>query len=198
MTPTEGDVPPADPFAPAVGARDAARRLRGRLVSPVTVWTAGSLGGSLGVGSTRPVAATPPAAATVSSVLVAEGEPAVVLGLLSPLGELLEALEATGRFVVQVLGQHEVVLAERFSGALPAPLGAEGEGPFAGLGARDGPYGPILPGARARAACRVLECRPAGAQVLVAGAVEAVELEEAGSPLVHYRGRYRRLAPERG
>lgn len=176
----------------AVGVRDAARRLRGRLASPVTVWTAGFLGAE----AVAPGSPVPPAAATVSSVLVAEGDPPVVLGLLSPLGDLLEALVATGRFVVQVLGQHEAELAERFAGARPGPLGAEGEGPFAGLGARDSPYGPLLPGARARAACRLIERRPVGAQVLVAGALETVELEEAGSPLVHYRGRYRRLAPE--
>jgi 3-hydroxy-9,10-secoandrosta-1,3,5(10)-triene-9,17-dione monooxygenase reductase component len=48
-------------FAVPPGRRDPARRWRGRLVAPVTVWTAGH----------------PPSGAglTVSSVLVAEGQP---------------------------------------------------------------------------------------------------------------------------
>src|ERR671932_775332 len=56
------------PFAVPAERRDPARRLRGRLVAPVTVWTAGHPPGGAGL--------------TVSSVLVAEGQPARLLGLL--------------------------------------------------------------------------------------------------------------------
>ena len=50
------------PFAVPPERRDPARRLRGRLVAPVTVWTAGHPSTGAGL--------------TVSSVLVAEGQPA--------------------------------------------------------------------------------------------------------------------------
>jgi 3-hydroxy-9,10-secoandrosta-1,3,5(10)-triene-9,17-dione monooxygenase reductase component len=50
------------PFAVPPERRDPTRRLRGRLVAPVTVWTAGRPPGGAGL--------------TVSSVLVAEGDPA--------------------------------------------------------------------------------------------------------------------------
>ena len=53
------------PFAVPAGRRDPTRRLRGRLVAPVTIWTAGRPPGGAGL--------------TVSSILVAEGQPARVL-----------------------------------------------------------------------------------------------------------------------
>jgi flavin reductase (DIM6/NTAB) family NADH-FMN oxidoreductase RutF len=52
--------------------------LRGRLVAPVTVWTAGQVPDGAGL--------------TVSSVLVAEGQPARLLGLIAPTSALWEAM----------------------------------------------------------------------------------------------------------
>ena len=56
------------PFATPEGDRDPLRRLRGRMAAPVTVWTTGTGAGRHGL--------------TISSVVVAEGEPAHVLGLV--------------------------------------------------------------------------------------------------------------------
>ena len=56
-----------DPFAVPTGQRSPVRRLRGRLAAPVTLWTAPG-----------------PAGLTVSSTLVAEGEPDRLLGLIDP------------------------------------------------------------------------------------------------------------------
>ena len=67
----------SDPFLAA--EQDSARRLRGRLTVPVTVWTAYDRDGI-------------PAGITVSSVLVVEGEPPEVIGLLGPLSEFWDAV----------------------------------------------------------------------------------------------------------
>jgi 3-hydroxy-9,10-secoandrosta-1,3,5(10)-triene-9,17-dione monooxygenase reductase component len=67
------------PFAIPPERRDPARRLRGRLVAPVTVWTAGRPPGGAGL--------------TVSSVLVAEGQPARLLGLIDPTSAFWEAAQ---------------------------------------------------------------------------------------------------------
>jgi flavin reductase (DIM6/NTAB) family NADH-FMN oxidoreductase RutF len=93
------------PFAVPSERPDPARRLRGRLVASVTVWTAGQLPGGAGL--------------TVSSVLVAEGQPARLLGLIDPTSALWEAAQETGAFVVQVLGVGDRSLAERFSEVRP-------------------------------------------------------------------------------
>jgi 3-hydroxy-9,10-secoandrosta-1,3,5(10)-triene-9,17-dione monooxygenase reductase component len=93
------------PFAVPAERRDPARRLRGRLVAPVTVWTAGQLPGGAGL--------------TVSSVLVAEGEPARLLGLIDPTSAFFEAAREAGAFVVHVLGVGDRALAERFSEVRP-------------------------------------------------------------------------------
>jgi len=169
-----------NPFVAPPEARDPARRLRGRLPAPVTVWTSGGGGGPVGL--------------TVSSILVAEGEPAQVLGLIGPLSDLWEGLESTGSFVVHVLGEDDRALADRFSGARPG-LG----GPFGGLTPASTPYGPLLPGAFTWAGCRLAGASDAGHHLLVRGTIEEVHLEAKGhpGPLVHLGGRYRRLARER-
>src|ERR687896_539136 len=89
------------PFSVPAERRDPARRLRGRLVAPVTVWTAGQPPGGAGL--------------TVSSILVAEGEPARLLGLIDPTSAFWEAAQETRAFVVHVLAVADRALAERFS-----------------------------------------------------------------------------------
>jgi flavin reductase (DIM6/NTAB) family NADH-FMN oxidoreductase RutF len=123
------------PVAVPPERRDPARRLRGRLVAPVTVWTAGHLPGGAGL--------------TVSSVLVAEGQPARRLGLIDPTSASWDAMQEAGAFVVHVLTVADRVLAERFSEIRP-PI----RGPFDGLQAAESPWGPVLGGSRPRAAYR--------------------------------------------
>jgi 3-hydroxy-9,10-secoandrosta-1,3,5(10)-triene-9,17-dione monooxygenase reductase component len=166
-----------DPFATPPEWRDPARRLRGRLASPVTVWTAGA-------GAHR-------AGLTVSSLVVVEGEPAVVVGVISPASELWDAMEGSGTFMVHLLGEGDRHLADRFSGARPG-LG----GPFGDIEVEETPYGPALATVASRVSCRLLGASPVGYQQLVQGEMADVTLAGPTRPLVWFRGGYRRLGTD--
>jgi 3-hydroxy-9,10-secoandrosta-1,3,5(10)-triene-9,17-dione monooxygenase reductase component len=159
------------PFAVPPERRDPARRLRGRLVAPVTVWTAGRPPGGAGL--------------TVSSVLVAEGRPARLLGLVDPTSAFWEAARETGGFVVHVLAAADRALAERFSEVRP-PI----RGPFERLEVAGSPWGPVLGGRRPRAACRLAGSAPVGQGELVEGVIERLELPDLDDPLAYLHGRY--------
>ncbi|MEA2499504.1 MAG: hypothetical protein QOH26_1909 [Actinomycetota bacterium] len=163
-----------DPFATPSSARSPARRFRGRLVAPVTVWTAGSGTDRTGL--------------TVSSLLVAEGEPSLVLGLINDTTDLWERVMETRSFVVHVLEAGDRLIAERFAGLRPAPGGL-----FEGVETSASDYGPVLTSHLDRAYCSFAGESQEGFHRLVRGRIENVELGEAGSPLAHLRGRYRRL-----
>lgn len=159
------------PFASPDHDRDDFRRLRGRLPAAVTVWTSGEGRARVGL--------------TVSSVLMAAGEPPRVLGLVDEESALWDARPTT--VVVNVLGPSHAFLADAFAGTAPAP-----GGPFT-LGTwEDGPWGPRLTDAVARVAVRLdaQEPRHEGWGLLLAGTVEDVDLAE-GEALTHVRGRYR-------
>jgi 3-hydroxy-9,10-secoandrosta-1,3,5(10)-triene-9,17-dione monooxygenase reductase component len=160
------------PFAVPPERRDPARRWRGRLVAPVTIWTAGQLPGGAGL--------------TVSSVLVAEGEPARLLGLIDPTSAFFAAAQESGAFVVHVLAVGERALAERFSEVRP-PI----RGPFERLEVAESPWGPVLGGSRPRAACRLAGSAPVGYAELVEGVIEQLELPDLEDPLAYLHGRYR-------
>jgi flavin reductase (DIM6/NTAB) family NADH-FMN oxidoreductase RutF len=165
-----------DPFAAPERERSPVRRLRGRLPAAVTLWTAADPGGG-------------PAGLTVSSTLIAEGEPGRVLGVIDPESELFAAAEAAGRFAMAPLGPAHRQLADRFAGLMPAPGGL-----FVGDEWLHTPYGPVLAGLGTWAGCRLDAVRPVGWGLLVEGTVERVEIGADEAPLVHFRGRYRELA----
>jgi len=165
-----------DPFATPLEERRLDRRFRGRLVAPVTVWTAGS-------GERR-------AGLTVSSLLVAEGDPAEVLGLLDPLSDLFDVLAERGSFVVHVLDAADQRLAGIFAGAYPVD-------PFEEIDTTDAEFGPVISGTRHTLGCRFDGSEELGFEMLVRGRIEALEIvADAGQPLVRYRGRYGKLLPE--
>lgn len=170
----EGRIHYENPFVDPPEARSPARRFRGRLVAPVTIWTAGLPTGRAGL--------------TVSSVMVAEGRPALVLGLINDTTELFEAVMTTERFVVHVLERADRPLAERFAGLKPSP-----GGPFVGLELEDDPYGPVLAGLATRARCRMVGATETGYHRLVTGAIEHLDVDSLMHPLAHFRGRYRGL-----
>ena len=95
------------PFLEPEGERDPVRRLRGRVGGVVSLWTSGS-------GTDR-------AGLTVSSYVVAGGEPARVLALVDPDSDLADALAETGRAVVQLLRWDHRDLADAFAGTVLAP-----------------------------------------------------------------------------
>jgi 3-hydroxy-9,10-secoandrosta-1,3,5(10)-triene-9,17-dione monooxygenase reductase component len=160
------------PFATPPERRDPARRLRGRLLAPVTVWTAGDPSGGAGL--------------TVSSLLVAEGQPARLLGLIDPTSAFWEAMQETGAFVVHLLAAGDRRLAERFSEIRPPIRGA-----FDGLEVAASPWGPVLGGRRPRAACRLLGSTATGHAELVDGVIEQLELHDLEDPLAYLHGGYR-------
>lgn len=163
-----------DPFRPKEDAREPARRFRGRLVAPVTVWTSGPPDN--------------PAGLTVASTLVAEGEPTHMLGLINDLTELYDKVVASGTFVVHIAHREQRVLADRFAGLWPSPGGL-----FADTPTEDSDFGPVLTDLENRAYCRLVDAQEAGYQRLVRGEVERFELSALEHPLAHFRGRYRGL-----
>jgi flavin reductase (DIM6/NTAB) family NADH-FMN oxidoreductase RutF len=157
-----------DPFATPEDARSPVRRLRGRLPAAVTLWTAPG-----------------PAGLTISSTLIADGDPARVFGLVDDEADLWQAIETAGVFAVTALGADDRQLADRFAGLMPAP-----GGPFATGDWRETPYGPVPAQPRSWAGCRLVGSRRAGWALLVEA--ELVEVEHAEvTPLIHHRGRYR-------
>jgi flavin reductase (DIM6/NTAB) family NADH-FMN oxidoreductase RutF len=160
-----------DPFATPDEQRSPVRRLRGRLPAAVTLWTAPG-----------------PAGLTVSSTVIADGDPGRVLGLVDEESELWAAIEAAGRFTVVPLAPRHRQLAERFAGLMPAPGGLFRAEPWTGT-----QWGPVPADLHSWAGCRLDQARPYGWGLLVEGTIELVELGPAEEPLVHHRGRYREL-----
>ena len=171
----QGGIHDEHPFRDAPPDRDPVRRFRGRLTAPVTVVTAGS-------GFER-------SGLTVASVMVAEGDPAIVYLLVGPTTDLYLAIEETRRFVVHIGAQHHRELSDVFAAIRPSPGGL-----FAGVDVVDGDYGPELTGFENRLRASVVALEEASFSVLVAGAVESIELGESDEPLVWYRGSYRSLS----
>jgi flavin reductase (DIM6/NTAB) family NADH-FMN oxidoreductase RutF len=61
----------------------------------------------------------------------------------------------------------------------------------------DGEFGPVIAGTRHILGCRLEGSEEIGFQMLVRGRAAVIEIEDdSGLPLVRYRGRYRKLAPE--
>ncbi len=85
---------------------DPVRLLRGRLGGAVTLWTSGS---------------DEWAGLTVTSLMVAGGEPGRVLALLDPDSDLADVLGETGRAVVHLLEWEHRDLAEAFAGQMVRP-----------------------------------------------------------------------------
>jgi flavin reductase (DIM6/NTAB) family NADH-FMN oxidoreductase RutF len=196
----------SNPFATPDDQRSPVRRLRGRLPSPVTVWTAGSGHGRAGL--------------TVSSMLVVDGEPGRVLGMISDEADLWTSIEETQRFAVIQLGTEDRLLADRFAGLLPAP-----GGPFRVGRWEQTDYGPVpaelvagsrlqaapVPGSqspsaksvdsdvdtesagRTWAGCRLDSARPYGWGLLVEASIEAITFGPLADALSHVGGRYQTI-----
>ncbi|WP_296607152.1 flavin reductase family protein [Nocardioides sp.] len=158
--------------------RDPVRRFRGRLGGAVSLVTAGA-------GRER-------AGLTVSSLMVAHGDPARVLVLLDPDSDLHDVLaddgDGDGRAVVQLLSWRHRQLAEAFAGTAPAPGGPFRTGEF-----EDTEWGPRLTDAPAWAGVRLETRAEVGWSSLLTCLVERVEVGEDDEPLGSRRGRWVRL-----
>jgi flavin reductase (DIM6/NTAB) family NADH-FMN oxidoreductase RutF len=154
---------------------DPVRRLRGRFASTVTLWTSGEGGDVFDW-----------AGLTVTSTMVAHGEPGRILALLDPDSDLATTLTDTGRGVVALLGWEDRDLAEAFAGTAPAP-----GGPFRQAAFRTTTWGPLLASATSWAGVRLESTTDVGWSSLVTCVLDEVHVGD-DEPLTHRRGRYLR------
>ncbi|WP_166391704.1 flavin reductase family protein [Nocardioides ochotonae] len=166
---------------------DRVRRLRGRLGGAVSLWTTGT-------GADR-------AGLTVTSLMVAAGEPARLLGLIDPDSHLADALaDASGdgdsagdgaRCVVQLLSWPDRGLADMFAGTAPAPGGVFRQAEF-----EQTPWGPRLASTTTWAGVRLESVTSLGWSDLLTCVVEELVVGEDREPLAHRRGRYHRAVAD--
>lgn len=174
----QGKIHDEHPFATPVDLRDPARQLRGRMAAPVTILTAGEGLDRTGL--------------TVSSLVVAEGEPPLVYCLLGATTDLYQTVEKTGTFIVHVCEAQHRTAADVFAGIRPSPGGM-----FAGSPVRQIDHGPVLEGFATRAACTVVSAREESYSMLVAARIDELVVGDLGDPLLYFRGGYRSLTPPR-
>ena len=163
-----------DPFATPEEERDPVRRLRGRLAAPVTVITAGDSAGRSGM--------------TVSSLVVAEGDPGSVQFLAAPTADVVDVIERTGRFVVHVLETRHRAISEIFAEQRPSPGGL-----FASMAFEDGAWGPVITDVPNRAYCSDAGSSERGYSLLISGSIDQIEAGALEDPLLYFRGRYRTI-----
>jgi flavin reductase (DIM6/NTAB) family NADH-FMN oxidoreductase RutF len=165
------------PFAAGEQDRKALRRFRGRMVSPVSIWAAAD-------DDTR-------AGWTLSSFLVADGDPGEVIGLIDEESALADVLARSQTLTVNLLGWGQRALADAFAGVAPAP-----GGPFALAAWQDTDWGPVLQSSFGWIGARLRPDRDhAGWGLLLRAEIERVEItpDPADELLCYVRGRYRSL-----
>lgn len=170
----QGGVHEDHPFQAPVDQRDPARRFRGRLAGPVTIITSGEGDHRTGL--------------TVSSLVVAEGEPSRIYFLLGSTTDLFYGLEETGKFVVHVLEAGDQSIADIFAGLRPSPGGR-----FAELAVEQSEWGPVLTEVKTRAYCTFEGGDEETFFIVAEGRIDKLELSDVEDPLVYFRGRYRKL-----
>ena len=125
---------------------------------------------------------------TLSSFLVAQGEPGEVVGIVDEDSDLADLLEPGTPVTVNLLGWSHRALADAFAGVAPAPGGA-----FRLAEWRDTAWGPVLADASAWLGARLTTTPDhAGWGLLVRAVVEHVEIPDEPVPpmLMVARGRY--------
>jgi len=166
------------PFAVGEQDRNPLRRFRGRMASPVSIWAATAHGTRAGW--------------TLSSFLVADGDPGEVIGLIDEESPLADVLAESPTLTISLLGWGQRALADAFAGVAPAP-----GGPFALSNWQDTDWGPVLENSLGWIGAR-LKTDPdhAGWGLLLRAVVERVEIQpDAADDLLCYvRGRYRSLS----
>jgi flavin reductase (DIM6/NTAB) family NADH-FMN oxidoreductase RutF len=144
------------------------------LPSPVGLWTTAYDGKRAGL--------------TVSSMLVADGEPGYVIGLIDPESDLWGTLRLAGTAVVALLGEPHRQLADAFGYVAPAP-----GGPFRLIDWTDTAWGPAPVGVSTWAGCTLVDQDPPEVGWGLQVQLEIVHVELTGEEvpaLVHRRGRY--------
>lgn len=164
------------PFLPPESDRDPLRRFRGRLAAGVSVWATGDETTRKGL--------------TVSSMMIGDGDPGQVVGLIDADSDLWDLLEQTRTVAVSLLDHSRARLSDAFAGTFPAP-----GGPFRMAEWTQSDWGPVLDGASWLGA-RLLPGTPenAGWGLLVRAEIATMQVVDgADDPLVSYRGSYHHL-----
>ncbi len=179
-------MPPPDPPAPLV---------RPRMLSGVNVSTADfrTVMGQFATGVTVVTAldGDRPQWITVNALTSVSLDPAMIMIALDRKRFIVPAVEATGRYAVNILAEDQQWLSDCFAGASVTPSREA----FCGAAWRPGWGGlPLLEGAIAAMECEVTERFEVGDHYLYVGAVQALVLDEpAAPPLLYHRKRYLRI-----
>ena len=150
------------------------RRLMSRFASGITVLTTVD-------GAKRPHGMTVSAFSSVSL------DPPLVLVCVDRAASMLQVLDASAHFAVNILSREQEAISRRFSVE-------EMELRFDGIGHSLGTTGaPVLHEALAILECRRVARHDAGDHVIFIGQVVAGEMRTAARPLVYYAGEYGRV-----
>lgn len=161
------------PFMPSPEQRNPLRRLRGQLPAPVSIWT--STDGARREGW------------TISSLLVADGDPGEFVALVNEDADWWDMFRETGKATVNVLGQGQGWVSEVFARMAPSP-----GGPFRTGEWSEAEFGPRLTGAAAWAEVSLVDKDPAyaGWGLLVRARIEHIDFADDVPALQHLAGRY--------
>jgi 3-hydroxy-9,10-secoandrosta-1,3,5(10)-triene-9,17-dione monooxygenase reductase component len=167
---------------PGTAARPSTLRdLMREVAQPVTV-----VSGIAGNGDPRPLAMT------VSSVTSVSLDPPLLLFCPSRHSRTWAALAPTGRFVLNVVADHQSEVAAWFGSRVGARHAAHGGGHPPAVAARWTCLGglPALACSPAIASCQVVAVHPGGDHDIVVAAVDEVVTTGAARPLSYWRGAY--------
>jgi flavin reductase (DIM6/NTAB) family NADH-FMN oxidoreductase RutF len=152
--------------------KDLFRQVAGSFASGVTVITTGRDSNTHGM--------------TASSFSSLSLDPPLILVCFDLTAATLAAVDATGAFVVNILGAEQEQISRQF-----ASRGAHSlDGVAYTLGELELP---IIDGSLAHFECRVARRHLEGDHVILVGEVEAGAVDHGDDPLLYYRGSYRRL-----
>ena len=132
-----------------------------------------------------------PLGITVNALTSVSLDPATVVIALDRKRFIVPAIEACGRYAVNVLAEDQQWLSDCFAGASVTP----GREAFCGAAWRPGLTGmPLLEGAIAAMECGIVDRFEVGDHYLYVGRVEALALDEPfAPPLLYHRRRYLRI-----
>jgi flavin reductase (DIM6/NTAB) family NADH-FMN oxidoreductase RutF len=152
--------------------KDLFRQVAGSFASGVTVITTGRDGNYHGM--------------TASSFSSLSLDPPLILVCFDLTAATLAAVDATGAFVVNILGSQQENLSRQFA--------SRGAHSLDGVEYELGELGiPVIRDALAHFECRVARRHLEGDHVILVGEVEAGAVDNGDDPLLYFRGSYRRL-----
>ena len=128
-----------------------------------------------------------PAGMTANSLSSLSLDPALLLVCIQKNLSTHSAIEATGRFAVNILGEGQIGLALRFGGPSPDK--------FAGVALDDRGRVPVLNDAIAHFLCDLHECVSGGDHSIFIGAVRECSYKPEQPPLIYYRNKFRSMGP---